>query len=220
MMDNLEIYNIESAVEGILFASGDPVSVERLAATLGVSPVVVTDTAARLRAYYERNRRGIRLVTVGDALQLCSAPELADTVRVTLETGKQPRMTQPALEVLATVAYFQPVTKAYIEQVRGVDCAYTLGILQTRGLIEHRGHLAVPGRPVLYGTTPDFLRTFGLESLEDLPPLQELAGSDAARAEAEAEDSAKAEASDVPPEMEAAREIEEPLAAAAGEGDL
>ena len=165
------IRDIEAAIEGILFASGDPVSIERIAAVLGIDAQLVIDTAEVMRAGYETGGRGIRLVRLENSLQLCSASEYADYIRLALETGKQPRLTQPALEVLSIIAYFQPATRAYVEQVRGVDCTYTISLLQSRGLIEPRGRLAVPGRPVLYGTTPAFLRTFGIMSLDDLPEL-------------------------------------------------
>ena len=165
------IRDIQAAIEGILFASGDPISVERLAAVLGIDTQLVFDTAELMRTEYETSGRGIRLVRLENSLQLCSAPEYADYIRLALETGKQPRLTQPALEVLSIIAYFQPATRAYVEQVRGVDCTYTISLLQSRGLIEPRGRLAVPGRPVLYGTTSAFLRTFGLAALDELPEL-------------------------------------------------
>ena len=165
------IHDIEAAIEAILFASGDPVSVERIAAVLGIDPKLVVDAAEAMRDKYETSGRGIRLVRLENSLQLCSAPEYADYIRLALESGKQPRLTQPALEVLSIIAYFQPATRAYIEQVRGVDCTYTISLLQSRGLIEPRGRLAVPGRPVLYGTTQTFLRTFGITTLDELPEL-------------------------------------------------
>ncbi|MDR0446486.1 MAG: SMC-Scp complex subunit ScpB [Oscillospiraceae bacterium] len=167
----MELRDIQGALEGILFASGEPVSADRLAAVLGIGRQLVFDAAAVLGDRYEAEGRGIRLVRMEDSLQLCSAPEYADYIRLALETGRTPRLSQPALEVLAVTAYFQPVTKAYIEQVRGVDCSYTIGLLQQRGLIETRGRLAVPGRPALYGTTPVFLRTFGITSVDELPEL-------------------------------------------------
>jgi segregation and condensation protein B len=167
----LEIRDIEAAIEGILFASGEPVPTERIAAVLGTDAGLVSDVADAMRDRYAFDRRGIRLVRIENSLQLCSSPEYADTIRLALETGRQPQLTQPALETLAVVAYFQPVTKAYIEQVRGVDSSYTVGLLQSRGLVEPRGRLHVPGRPVLYGTTADFLRTFGITTLEELPLL-------------------------------------------------
>jgi len=110
-------------------------------------------------------------VKLEDSLQLCSSPEFADYIRLALETRKPPQLSPPALEVLAITAYFQPVTRAYIEQIRGVDSVYTLGLLMERGLIESCGRLAAPGRPMLYKTTHAFLRTFGIESTGELPEL-------------------------------------------------
>lgn len=169
----MEIHDIESAVEAILFAAGEPVTVDRIAAVLAVDKQIILDVAGRLMDHYSFERRGIRLVRLDNALQLCSAQEYASYVRMALETRKPPQLTQPALEVLAVVAYFQPVTKAYIEQVRGVDSSYTVGLLQERGLIEPCGRLSVPGRPVIYRTTKNFLRTFSISSVEELPELPE-----------------------------------------------
>jgi len=138
----------------------------------------VFDVAAHLQDRLGYERRGIRLVRLDNALQLCSSPEYADYIRLALETRKPPQLTQPATEVLAIIAYFQPVTRAYIEQVRGVDSSYTVGLLQDRGLIEPCGRLAVPGRPVLYRTTKDFLRVFSISSLEELPELPDSGGED------------------------------------------
>ena len=167
----MEMREIKGCLEGILFASGEPVSIDRIAAVLGIDAALVADTAAVLRDEYAARGAGIALVRIENTLQLCSSPSYADHIRLALESGKQPRLTQPALEVLAVVAYFQPVTKAYIEQVRGVDCSYTIQLLQARGLIEMHGRLAVPGRPALYGTTASFLRTFGITKLDELPEL-------------------------------------------------
>lgn len=169
----MEIHDIENIIEGILFASGEPVGISRIAAVLGTDEDSITQAAAGLRDRYIFERRGMRLVFLDRAVQLCSAPEYADYIRLALETRKQPQLSQQALEVLSIVAYFQPVTKLYIEQVRGVDSSYTVGLLQERKLIETCGRLSVPGRPLLYKTTPAFLRTFGLTSLEELPELPE-----------------------------------------------
>jgi len=171
----MEIRDIEGAIEGILFASGEPVSVDRIAAVLGIDANTVRDTASRMADRYAFERRGIRLVRLDNSLQLASAKEYADYIRLALETRKPPQLTQPALEVLAVVAYFQPVTRAYIEQVRGVDSSYTIGLLQERGLIEPCGRLSVPGRPMLFRTTAAFLRTFGISSIEELPELPDTA---------------------------------------------
>ena len=170
----MENHDIEGAIEGILFVSGEPVGLTRLASVLGITEDAVEECADRLRDKYSFERRGIRMVKHDGALQLCSSPEFADVIRLALDTRKPPRLSPPALEVLAIIAYFQPVTKAYIEQVRGVDSAYTVGLLQERGFIESCGRLAVPGRPMLYRTTYVFLRTFGLESLKELPELPQV----------------------------------------------
>lgn len=167
----MEIKDIESAIEGILFASGEPVDVERICLALELDSETVDRVANQLADYYSFERRGIRLIKIDNAYQLCSAPEHAEKIRKALETRKPPQLSPPALEALAVVAYFQPVTRTYIDQIRGVDSSYTISLLLERGLIEECGRLAVPGRPIQYRTTRDFLRTFGLSSLEELPPL-------------------------------------------------
>jgi len=167
----MESYDIEGAIESILFVSGEPVRLSRIAAVLGIGEFEAEAAANRMRDKYSFGHRGIRLVKMEGAVQLCSSPEYADLIRTALETRKPPQLSQPALEVLAVVAYFQPVTKAYIEQIRGVDSVYTVGLLMDRGLIQPSGRLNAPGRPVLYRTTSAFLRTFGLEALRDLPEL-------------------------------------------------
>ena len=167
----MELKELESAIEGILFAAGDPVGVERLCLALEQDRETVDAVCQRLADQYSYERRGIRLVHLESSWQMCSAPEHADVIRKTFESRKPARLSQPALEVLATIAYFQPVTRAYVDQVRGVDSSYTVGLLLERELIEECGRLAVPGRPILYRTTKNFLRTFGLNSLDELPEL-------------------------------------------------
>ena len=167
----MDIKQIEAAIEGILFAAGEPVPIDRLADVLGQEKQVVIDVSSRLADTYTVNQRGIRLIRLENTLQLCSAPEFAEPIRRTLETRKPPQLSQTALEVLSIVAYFQPATKAYIEQMRGIDSSYTVGSLCEKGLIEPCGRLKVPGRPTLYRTTKAFLRSFGLSSLDELPQL-------------------------------------------------
>jgi segregation and condensation protein B len=169
--------DIECAIEAILFVSGEPVKIERIATVLDVENHIIEETADKLRDRYSFERRGIRLIRLEDTLQLCSSPEYAEQIRRALETRKPPQLSQPALEVLSIIAYFGPVTKAYIEQIRGVDSSYTVGLLQERELIESCGRLAAPGRPMLYKTTYNFLRTFGMESLQELPELPHVEGS-------------------------------------------
>lgn len=167
----MEVKEIESAIEGILFAAGDPVGVERLCMALDLDRATVDAVCQRLADYYSYERRGVRLLRLENSYQLCSAPEHADCIRRAFESRRPARLSQPALEVLAIIAYYQPTTRAYVDQIRGVDSAYTVGLLLERDLIEECGRLAVPGRPILYRTTQTFLRSFGLSSLEELPEL-------------------------------------------------
>ncbi len=167
----MELKELESAIEAILFAAGDPVPAERICTALEQDRETVDAVCQRLADDYSYERRGIRLIRLEDSWQMCSAPEHASVIRKTLESRKPARLSQTALEVLAIVAYFQPVTRTYIEQIRGVDSAYTVGLLLERDLIQEAGRLTVPGRPIQYRTTETFLRSFGLTSLEELPEL-------------------------------------------------
>lgn len=183
----------DSTIEAILFASGEPVEAERVALVLGVSVNEVFESAKRLADEYSFSQRGIRLARTGSRLQLVSAPEYADQVIHALERRRPPKLSQPALEVLAICAYFQPVTRAYVEQVRGVDSSYTMGILLERGLIENCGKLEAPGRPSIYRTTDLFLRTMGITKLSELPQLPDLSSQDGAARLTEVIDALKAE---------------------------
>lgn len=167
-MENKEM---QIAAEGILFASGEPVHISRICMALDTDQPRAEEALQRLGDYYAYERRGIRLVRMEDSYQLCSAPEYAEIIRRAFEIRKTAKLSQPALEVLAIVAYYQPVTRAQIDQIRGVDSAYTVGLLLDRKMIEECGRLQVAGRPRLYGTTQTFLRSFHITSLEELPPL-------------------------------------------------
>ncbi|MCL2562745.1 MAG: SMC-Scp complex subunit ScpB [Oscillospiraceae bacterium] len=175
----MDAKQITSAVEGILFAAGEPVQVKRLAAILELDDGAVEYALVQLETLYNEGERGIRLLRMEDSVQFCSAPEYADVIRQTLERRRVPQLSPTAFEVLAIVAYFQPVTRAYVERVRGVDSSYTMGSLHARGLIESCGQLQVPGRPTLYQTTNAFLRSFNLTKLDDLPPLPDAEDSEA-----------------------------------------
>lgn len=167
----MELKEMEAALEAILFAAGEPVAVDRICLTLDVDKDTVDAVCQRLADQYSYERRGLRLVRMDDCYQLCSAPEYAPLIRKAFESRKPAKLSQPALEVLSIVAYYQPVTRAYIDQVRGVDSSYTVGLLLERELIEEAGRLAVPGRPIQYRTTKNFLRSFSISSLEELPDL-------------------------------------------------
>ena len=171
----MEYMNIKSALEAILFAAGEPVPAARISLILEQDEETVWDAARELSEQYEKEGRGIRILKLDKALQMCSAPEYAAVIGKTLEQRKPPMLSQPALETLAVVAYFQPVTRAYIDQVRGVDSSYTVGVLIDRGLIERCGKLDVPGRPSLLRTTDVFLRTMGISELSQLPTLPDIA---------------------------------------------
>ena len=170
----MEPDEISAALEAILFAAGEPVSAARIAQVLGVETERVFDSAQQLADCLVEGRRGIRLLRLENDLQLCSAPEFAQTITQALEQRKPPRLSPAALEVLAIVAYFQPVTRAYIDQIRGVDSSYTVGVLTERGLIEQAGKLDVPGRPTLYRTGDTFLRTMNISSVDELPKLPDV----------------------------------------------
>ncbi len=170
----MEINEIAAATEAILFAAGEAVPAARIALVLGVRVEEIFHAADCLRNMYQSGGRGIRLIRLENKLQLCSAPEYSQEITRALEQRKPPRLSAAALEVLAIVAYFQPVTRAYIDSVRGVDSAYTVGVLTERGLIEAAGKLEVPGRPTLYRTSEVFLRTMNISDLSELPQLPDM----------------------------------------------
>ena len=170
-MKNVDLHDLEAAMEGILFASGEPVDIQRLCVALDCKRETAQQALKELENYYAYERRGIRLIHMDESWQLCSAPEFAEQIRKAFEIRKPARLSQPALEVLTIVAYYQPTTRAYVDQVRGIDSSYTISLLLERKLIEECGRLQAPGRPHLYRTTQEFLRVFHLGSLEELPEM-------------------------------------------------
>ena len=172
----MEMKEIESAIEAILFASGEPIHVDRICLAVDADRATVENLLQKLMDFYAYERRGIRLLRIEDSYQLCSSPDYADAVRKAFEIRKSAKLSQPALEVLTIIAYYQPTTRAYVDQIRGVDSAYTVGLLLDRKLIEECGRLQVPGRPHLYRTTKNFLRAFHLTSLSDLPEMPDIGG--------------------------------------------
>lgn len=175
-MDTLEMKEVEAAIEGILFASGEPVTVDRICMAMEMDRPTAELVLQKLADYYAYERRGMRLLKMEDSYQLCSAPEYGDIIRRAFEVRKPAKLSQPALEVLTIIAYYQPTTRAYVDQIRGVDSSYTVGLLLDRHLIEECGRLQVPGRPRLYRTTQAFLRAFHLQSLDDLPEMPGMEG--------------------------------------------
>lgn len=159
----------ECALEAVLFGAGDSVTVTELAEALGIEAAAVRETAEALAAKYERDARGIKIITIADAYQMCTREEYVDAVRTVTEPKRKRGLSSSALETLSVIAYNQPITKGRIELIRGVDSSYSVLKLLERGLIEEAGRQDAPGRPILYRTTEEFLRSFGLSSLEALP---------------------------------------------------
>ena len=190
------------ALEAILFAAGYPMPYTKLAEALDMPPSKVKSFAkAWQEEYNDAPDRGIMLLCFEDTCQLCSKEQYKDHIRLAMGIRSSGKLSASAMEVLAIVAYNQPVTKAFIETVRGVDCSYAVSSLLDKSLIEAKGRLDAPGKPILYGTTQDFLRCFGIDSLTDLPNRAEFQGALSGKAmqyieeqKAETEEQAKAEA--------------------------
>ena len=170
----MEQIELQRAIEAILFAAGERVETERLAMALEADIKDVIAAADSLMDSLSFDRRGIRILKLDKGYQMVSSGEMADYVTKALETRKPPKLSASQLETLTIVAYYQPATKAMVEQIRGVDSSYSVSALLNKKLIEEAGRLNVPGRPIQYRTTPDFLRTFGISSLEELPPIEKV----------------------------------------------
>ena len=170
----MERIELQRAIEAILFASGERLEAERLAAALETDCDEILSAADELADRYAFERRGIRILKLENGYQMVSSGEMADYVTKALETRKPPKLSSSQLEALTIIAYYQPATKAMVEQIRGVDSSYSISALLNKRLIEEAGRLNVPGRPIQYRTTADFLRTFGLSALEELPPIEKV----------------------------------------------
>lgn len=160
-----------SAFEALLFASGEPLSIERVAQVFEIEPEEVVTVMGDLEQRLKKNKSGLELVRMENTYQLATKTEYADYIKKAFDIRRRTPLSPAALEVLAVVAYNQPVTKSFIEQVRGVDCSGVVTTLIEKGLVEERGRLELPGKPLLYGTTKNFLRCFSLNDLTELPPL-------------------------------------------------
>ena len=171
----MELEELKRAIEAILFAAGERIDITRLCAVLETDKNEVEAAADALMDTYAFEHRGIRILKLDQGYQMVSAGDMADYVTKALETRKPPKLSSSQLETLTIIAYYQPATKAMVEQIRGVDSAYSVAALLNKKLIEEAGRLNVPGRPIQYKTTPDFLKTFGLQSLEELPPIDKIA---------------------------------------------
>ncbi|MCH5190854.1 MAG: SMC-Scp complex subunit ScpB [Oscillospiraceae bacterium] len=164
---------LQAAAEAVLFASGEPLELEKIAQALEIEPEITEQVLYNLAAELDERNSGICLLRLDGKYQLSSRPEYSETIRSVLELRKNTPLSQAAFEVLAVIAYNQPVTKSFVEQVRGVDCSGVISTLCQKKLIEEKGRLDLPGRPLVYGTTSDFLRCFSISSLDELPKLPE-----------------------------------------------
>ncbi len=163
--------NHQAEIEAILFAAGEPINIKRLAQATGLSIEQTQEVLQKLETQLNDRQSGLCLVKMQDKYQLCTRTEFAQQIRDILDLKRNAPLSQAAFEVLAVVAYNQPVTKSFVEQVRGVDCSGVMATLCQKGLVEEKGRLDLPGRPLIYGTTPEFLRCFCISSLDELPPV-------------------------------------------------
>lgn len=186
---------LQAAAEAILFSVGEPLELSKIAQALEIDEEQARQVLLNLAAELDERGSGISLLQLGKQYQLASRPEFSEQVRTILEVRRNAPLSQAAFEVLAVIAYNQPVTKAFVEQVRGVDCSGVITTLCQKKLIEEKGRLELPGRPLVYGTTPDFLRCFSVSSLEELPSLPE---KETPQAPEDAERTEAAEAADLP----------------------
>lgn len=164
-------FQLLPCLEAVLFATGEPVEAEKLAQALQEDETVIVNALHSLQERYNSPESGICLLKLDNKYQICTKKMYAENIRAVIEVKKNTPLSQAAFEVLAIIAYNQPVTKSFIEQIRGVDCSGVISNLCQKALIEEKGRLELPGRPLVYGTTSDFLRCFSLSSLDDLPPV-------------------------------------------------
>lgn len=170
----MQIDRAQRNIEAILFASGEPCEINKICEVLDLDEKTVRNLIERIRERYIDMKSPFDIVVLGDSLQMCTLPEYSDVIREALTLKRGAAISQAALEVIALIAYNQPVTRSFVEQVRGVDCSTIIRNLTDKDLIEEAGRLPIPGKPISYKTTANFLRSFGLESLEQLPELPDL----------------------------------------------
>ncbi len=169
----MDISHVEAAIEAVLFASGEPVPVDRLAQAIETDKTTVQKIISLMIEKREAKGFGVSIIKIDDCYQMATKPEFAQNIRSAMDIRRNMPLSPAAMETLSIIAYNQPVTRGYIEQVRGVDSGGIVSTLETKGLVEERGRLDVPGRPILYGTTLNFLRSFGLKTLNDLPKIKD-----------------------------------------------
>lgn len=186
----METQTQKGAIEAIIFARGEPIPLEKIAAAMELGKTETKALVAAVMEEFNQMHSGIQIIQINDSYQMCTKAEFESHIRLALELKNNTPLSAAALEVLAIVAYHQPVTKAFLEQVRGVDSSSVLNGLFAKGLVEERGRLELPGRPLLYGTTQNFLRCMGLSSLEELPEVPDPKDTDEQANENDAADAA------------------------------
>lgn len=167
----MEAEKLKPAIEAILFACGTPAELTKIAQALEIKEEKAEELLKSLMDDYSSRKSGIKIVRLGKSYQMCTEKEYAEIISTVLDLRRNSPLSQAALEVLAIIAYNQPVTKAFVEQIRGVDCSGVVSSLVARELIEEKGRLELPGRPLIYGTTENFLRCFNVSDVSELPPL-------------------------------------------------
>ena len=174
---------LECKAEAVLFGAGESVTAAEMAAALGIDTAAARQIVMRLAESYDAQSRGIKIIVLDDAFQMCTREEYAPCVRLVTEPKRRKGLSPSSLETLSVIAYHQPITKSRVEMIRGVDSSYSVLKLMERGLIDEAGRLDAPGRPILYKTTEEFLRCFGLQSLSALPEVSKENKTEEIRAE-------------------------------------
>ncbi len=175
----MELKEAESIIEGVLFAAGDPVHIEKLSDILDIDMKSTRAIVTSLADKYDREKRGLQIIRLEESYQMCTRREYQDYISQLAEPRRSQSLSNAAMEVLSIVAYKQPVTRSLIEQIRGVSCDSLVNKLLEKNFIEEVGRLDTPGRPMLFGTTDEFLRCFGIESITELPEFEEKSADEA-----------------------------------------
>ena len=171
----MDLYETKAVIEGLLFAAGDSVEIDRIADIIEMDKKTTKEIISKMMDDYQIEKRGIKIIQLGSSYQMCTKPEYFDYIQRLAEPKRMQNLSNAAMEVLSIIAYRQPVTRAMIESIRGVSCDAIINRLIERNLIEETGRLDVPGRPMIFGTTEEFLRSFGVADLTELPDYDKIA---------------------------------------------